>query len=359
MRGFLRLEATPTGFATGNVLTARLTVSLNDYRAPGSYGRYLDELERRLRQVPGVRSVGFIQYLPLQNFGWWGNLTIPSQGPAVLRTELRYVSPGYFEAMGIPLRGGRLLSDRDTAQAPTAIVVNETLARRYFPDGAAVGQRTDRGVIAGVVGDVRAERLDAPPGPEVYYAFAQNPAATSDAGVTLVLRASVPPLTLARYVTAAVREVNPNQVVYDLKTMDGVVAESLANSRLYVWLIACFAGVAMLLALAGVYGVISYVVSARTQEFGIRIALGAAPSRILGFVLSHAGRLVAAGLLTGVAGTLAGGRVLQSLIRGVNAADPVMLVGTAILLGAAGLAACLGPAQRATRVDPAVVLKGD
>ncbi len=158
MRGFLRLQDTPTGFVADNVLTLRLTASLQDYRAPGSYGRYLQELESRVKQIPGVRTAGFIQYLPLQNWGWTAFFSIPGRpvqpNAEPLRTELRYVSPGYFEALRIPLRRGRLFTDRDTAGVPVVIVVNEALARRYFPNQDPVGQRTDRGVIVGVVGDV-------------------------------------------------------------------------------------------------------------------------------------------------------------------------------------------------------------
>jgi len=356
MRGFLRLQETPTGFVSDRVLTARLTVSLSDYRAPGSYGRYVEEVQGRLRQLPGVRSAGFIQYLPLQNFGWWAYFGLKGQ-PSNWRTELRYVSTGYFDALRIPLLKGRLFTERDAPGSSIAIVVNETLARRYFPNGDAVGQQTDRGQIIGVVGDVKALRLDEPTTPEIYYSFTQNTAATSDAGVALVVSAAVPPETLAGAVRTTIQQSNARQVVYDVKTMEDVVAASLSNTRLYLWLIGCFAGLAVVLAASGVYGVISYVVSARTQEFGIRIALGAEGGQILRFVLAHGGWLVAAGLLAGAAGTLAAGRLLESLIRGVNAADAATLAGTGALLAAVGLAACLGPARRATRVDPLIALK--
>jgi predicted permease len=361
MRGFLRLQDTPAGFVADNVLTLRLTVSLQDYRVPGSYGRYLKELESRVKQTPSVRAAGFIQYLPLQNWGWNAYFSItgrpvqPNAEP--LGAELRYVSPGYFEALRIPLRRGRLFTDRDTPDVPAVIVVNEALARRYFPNQDPVGQRTDRGVILGVVGDVRTSRLDLPSTPEIYYSFVQNPAATSDAGVSLVVSSHTPPETLVNSVRDAIHQANPHQAVYDVKTMQGVIANSLAGTRLYLWLIGWFAGLALLLAASGVYGVISYVVAARTQEFGIRLALGAEVSQILLFVLRHGGWLVACGLVIGVAGTLAAGRLLQSLLSGVNPADPAMLAAAASLLAAVALAACLGPARRATRVDPMIALK--
>ena len=361
MRGFLRLQETPTGFVADNVLTLRLTAALQDYRVPGSYGRYLRELEDRVKQTPGVRTAGFIQYLPLQNWGWNAFFTITGRpvqpGAAPLGAELRYVSPGYFEALRIPLHWGRLFTERDTADVPAVIVINEALARRYFPNQDPVGQRTDRGVIVGVVGDVRTSRLDLPATPEIYYSFVQNPAATSDAGVSLVVSTHMAPQSLVNAVRDAIHQANPRQVVYDVKTMEGVVANSLADTRLYLWLIAWFAGLALLLAASGVYGVISYVVASRTQEFGIRLALGAEAGQILLFVMRHGGWLVAFGVLIGGAGTLASARLLQSLLSGVSAADPAMLAAAAALLAVVALAACLGPARRATRTDPLVALK--
>ena len=319
MRGFLRLQETPTGFVADNVLTLRLTASLQDYRTPGSYGRYLQRVgeprqtvlrraRRRLHSVPAAAELG------LERILLHHRAARATQRGARPRAELRYVSPGYFEALRIPLRRGRLFADRDTPGVPVVIVINEALARRYFPNQDPVGQRTDRGVIVGVVGDVRTSRLDLPATPEIYYSFVQNPAATSDAGVSLVVSTHMAPQTLVNALRDAIHQVNPRQVVYDVKTMEGVVANSLAETRLYLWLITWFAGLAMLLAASGVYGVISYVVTARTQEFGIRLTLGAEAWQILLFVLRHGGWLVPSGIFIGAAGTLAAARLLQSLL---------------------------------------------
>jgi len=361
LRAFLRLQSTPSGLVAENVLTLRLTVSASDYAAPGSYGRYLQELEERLRQVPGVRAAGFIQYLPLQNWGWNAGFTIAGQPPQpgieAPQAELRYVSPGYFEALRIPLRRGRLLGAGDTKDSPRAILINEALGRKYFPNEDPVGRMTDRGMIVGVVGDVRTSRLDRPAAPEIYYAFAQNWSATADAGVSLVVGARSRPEALVGAVRDAIHQVNRLQVVYDVKTMQRVIANSLADMRLYLWLATLFAGLAVLLAVSGVYGVVSYAVTARTREFGIRLALGAREGQILNLVLGHGAGLVLIGTILGAAGTLAVGRLLESLVSGVTAADAATLAAVAALLAAVAIAACLFPARRAMQVDPNVALK--
>jgi predicted permease len=332
---------------------------LQDYSAPGTYGRYLRQLESRLRQIPGVRAAGFIQYLPLQNWGWWGRFSIPGRPASEAdspQSELRYVSPGYFQAMGIPIRGGRAFTDADTEHAAMVILINEALARRYFPNENPVGRLTSRGTIAGVVGDVRTSRLDRAATPEIYYSFAQNTAATSDAGVALAVRTEVLPESVAAAVREAIHQVNPRQALFDVKTMKQVIADSLADINLYLWLIGIFAGIAALLAISGIYGVIAYVVTARTQEFGIRLALGAHGSQILRLVLGRGAGLVACGIALGVAGALAAGRVLR-LLSGVISADPATLAAVGIVSAAVAMAACYIPARRAMRIDPNLALK--
>jgi predicted permease len=360
LRAFLRLQNTPAGMSPDNVLTMRLTVSLKDYGPPGSYGRYLQQLESRIVAIPGVRAAGFIQYLPLQNYGWFAGFSIPGrimEPGQTARAELRYVSPGYFAALGIPVRRGRGLTDADTPNAPRVILINEALARQYFPHEDPVGRSLDRGIIAGVVGDVRTSRLDLPAAPEIYYTFAQNPAATSNAGVTLAVRTQPRPETMARAVQDAIHAVNPAQVVFGVKTMERVVADSLADIHLYLWLVGVFAALAVVLAVSGVYAVISFVVALRTQEFGLRVALGASSAQILGLVLAHGARLVVCGILLGVLGALASARLLASLLRGVTSTDASTMVSVVLLLAAAGLAACLAPARHAMRVDPNMALK--
>jgi ABC-type antimicrobial peptide transport system permease subunit len=238
-------------------------------------------------------------------------------------------------------------------------LINESLAHRYFPNQDPIGQRTDRGTIIGVVGDVRQSGLDRPATPEIYYSFAQNAAATSDAGVSLVIRAGMRPEALVATVRDAVHQVNPNQVLFNIETMSRVIAESFAGANLYLWLVGLFSAIAVLLAIAGTYGVLSYAVTGRTHEFAIRLALGANRRQILNIVLAHGSMLIAIGLAVGAAGALTVTRALETLVESVTSPDAVTLAAVGTLLTVVALAACLAPAYRATRVDPNTALKSD
>lgn len=336
LKAFLQLQRTPTGLVTDRVLTLHMSIALRDYSARGSYDRYLRQLQERIAALPGVRAVGFIQFLPLQNSGWMGGFSIvgnaqaPDQEP---RAELRYVTPGYFRAFGIPLRRGRLLNPHDSSDSPPVILINETLARRYFPTRNPIGQRTDRGTIVGVVGDVRQSGLDHPATPEIYYPFAQNWSATSAAGVSLVLSTFGQPEAVVKEVRDTIHQVNPHQALFDVKTMDKVIAESISGLNLYRWLIGSFAGLALMLAIAGIYGVISYAVAARTREFGIRLTLGADSGRVFRLVLRQGSVLVASGLVLGVAGATALTRTLKSFVPTVTSVDPIVFVSVSPIAG--------------------------
>jgi predicted permease len=359
-RAFLNLQNRPAGMVTRDVQTLRLAATLRDFPGTGELGRYVQGLEDRVRQIPGVRAAGFIQYLPLQNWGWTAGFSIrgrPADPNAPLQTELRYVTPGYFAALHIPVLRGRTFTQQDATGQPIVIVVNDALARTYFPGEDPVGRATDRGTIIGVVGDVRATGLDRPATPETYYSFAQNAAMTSDAGISLVVNSSTAPVNLIPQIRDAIHRINRYQVVYDIKPMERVIAASLADVSLYTWLIGIFAGLAAILAVSGVYGVVSYAVAVRTREFGVRVALGARGAQILQLVLSHGAVMILLGVMLGVAGTLASARLLGNMVRGVEPAGLGWLVLVGLLLALAGLAACAQPARRAMRVDPNIALK--
>jgi putative ABC transport system permease protein len=347
LRTLLNLQRTDPGLNAENVLTVHMVVS---------GARESSVLAERVSQIPGVRAAGFISMLPLQNSGWNGGFRI--RGRAGLgQSELRYVTPGYFRAMGIPIRRGRDFSPRDTSDVPRFILINEALARRYFPNEDPVGRTLDRGTIIGVAGDVRQSTLNVPAQPEIYYAVAQNFAQIQRLGSTLVVRGDGPPEALVGAIRAAVREVNPNQALFRVATMQRVIEESLASPKLYAWLLGLFGLLGALLAAAGIYGVVAYLVALRTREFGIRMALGADAGRVLRLVMRRGAVLAALGLAMGMGAAAALSRVLQGLLYGVTATDPVTFGAMALLLAVVALAACLVPARRATKIDPMTALR--
>ena len=344
---FLNLQRTSPGLNAENVLTQHVVLS---------GARESMAIEDRVTRIPGVRAAGLISLLPLQDSNWAGGFHIPGR-PEIFEAELRYVSPGYFRAMGIPLRRGREFSARDDSTTPLVILVNETLARLYFPHEDPVGIHLDRGNIIGVVGDVRQSSLRIPARPEIYYAVSQNFAQIGRLGSTLVVRSAAPAASVSGAIRQAIHEVNPGQALFRIESMPEVIDDTLATPRLYAWLLGLFAAMGTLLAVAGIYGVIAYLVALRNREFGIRMALGADAVGIARFVMARGASLAALGLVLGAGGAFALTRVLRSTLYGVGATDPATYVSVAVLLGIFALAACLVPACRAARVAPAVALR--
>jgi predicted permease len=349
LRTFLNLQRTDPGLQAQNVLTSHVIVS---------GARESMALEERATQIPGVRAAGLVSLLPLQNSGWSAGTTILGQ-PGWFETQLAFVTPGYFRAMGIPLRRGRAFSLHDGPDAPRVILVNEALVRLCFPNEDPIGRSTDRGAIIGVVGDVREAALGVPAKPEIYYPVSQNFGQIHSYGSTLVVRSSGPPEALAGAVRTAVREVIPGQAVFHVATMQNVIEESLAKPRAYTWLVSFFAATGTLLAIAGIYGVIAYLVGLRTREFGIRMALGADSRRVVQLVIWRGAVLVVLGLAFGISGAALVTRVLQGTLYGVVVTDPVTYATMATALAAVAIGACFVPARRAARVDPVAALRAE
>lgn len=323
----------------------------------------------RLKAIPGVRGVGAINQLPLTS---QGNMPAQPEGrpeQAIGGMEVRIVTPGYFETMNIPLAQGRAFTARDGATATPIVLVNETVARQWWGKGTALGGRVEifrygqkifidppdkpREVI-GVVADTKTVELTRPPRPTVYVAAAQ--AWWYDQAMSWVVRADLSPgLTAA--VRRAVAQVDPQQRVTLMRTMDDIVAATTADSRFDAWLFGSFAGLALLLASIGVYGLLSYSVAARTAEFGTRMALGATSGDVSRLVLQQGLGLIATGLVAGLVGSMLMSRWLGSLLFGVKPDDAASFAAAAGVLLAVGLAASLLPAWRATRVDPMTALR--
>ena len=365
IRSVQRLQSVQPGFRAENLLTARLLLPGAKYSEDHQRIAFFKQLLERLETLPGVRSAGAINFLPLASPGAATTLhlqdrPVPPDGEEPV-ADVRVVSRSYFRTMGIPLLKGRNFSEREAAEMSHVVVINETMARQYWPDQDPIGKQVtidmkDDNIpsqIIGVVGDVKHYGLDQPvramtywPHPELAYSF-----------MTLVIRAQSNPLALALALRRAVQALDKDQPLADVRTMEQLLAGSLARVRFATLLLSLFAAAALALAAIGIYGVISYAVTDRTREIGIRMALGARAGDVLRLVIGRALALVTIGLGLGLAAALALTRVMESLLYGISAADPATFIVLSLALLAVALAACYAPARRATRVDPMVALR--
>ncbi len=367
-RGFLRLQAVDPGFDTSHALVAMVRLPSARYGDDGARRRFVREVLDRLAALPGVTHAAEASNLPLIGGANASSFTAegaPPSAPGQLPVaNLVIATPGYFQTMGIPMVHGRTFTDADGPDAPPVVIVNELLARRYWPDSDPVGKRIRFGdndptepwtTVVGVVGNIRHDSLAAPLRPGVYVPYAQLP----HGNVRLVVRTAGDPLALAAPVRAAIWALDPDLPVVDEMTLARVVARSVWQSRLYSWLFGIFGGVALLLAATGVYGVVAYAVSRRTREIGIRMALGASRRDVGRLIVGQGARLAALGLALGLAAAYALTPVLASLLFGVAATDPATFAGATAGLLAVALGAAWLPARRAARLDPAVALRAE
>jgi predicted permease len=367
VRGFLLLQGVPTGLSTADVLTANVAVPDDAYPGATLAPRLLRPVLERVRQLPGVRSAGVTTLLPIQQAWSNGDFTVegePAPAPgAEPWAEIRATSPGFFESLGIPLRAGRPLDERDDGRGPRAVLVNETAVRRYFRGPSPVGRRIVREglpfTVVGVVGDVRSAGLDQRPLAELYFSYADSAVRGWMGDVTLVVKTTVPPASLAGPLREAVRAVDRGRPLYRVMTMDEVVDGSLADRRLNLVLLGLFAGVAVVLTAVGLYGVIAYLVAQRTREMGIRMALGARAGDVVGLVMRQGMRLAALGVALGLVAAVALTRVMAGLLYGVAPRDPVTFGAVAALLAAVALLATYVPARRASRADPMLAIRSE
>jgi putative ABC transport system permease protein len=361
-QSFLRLRYVPVGFEAENALTMRLTLSRAKYPEDAERVAAYAELERRLNGVAGVQAAGFIYDIPLASdrggtsFDIEGELTPPSDESRIV--NISSVTPGYFQAMGVPLLQGRYFLEADNVPAEKVIIINRSLARRFFSVDEPLGTRLvvhgDARRIVGVVEDVRHNTLRDDPNPSVYLPYYQY---TNSRSLSLIARSEIPAEAMLATLREEIREFDAGLPVYEVKTMQQVMGESMARMRFSTLMLAVFSGVALLLAAVGIYGVISYSVSRRTQETGIRMALGARSADILTLVVGQGLRLASIGVVVGLAASFALARTLSGLLYGVSASDALTFVAVALLLMGIAMLACYVPARRATRVDPMVALR--
>lgn len=357
IRETVRLRNVDTGMVIRNVVTLHVGQSA----AHGGDGGKYYEIANRVTRLPGVLAAGFTQLLPLQSWGWTSSSSdfILRDGPPAehpeFSIELRYVTPGYFEALGIPVRG-RVFGERDDAEAPPVILINESLARRYFGDTDPVGTEMNRGTIIGVVTDVRQVSLDAPASPEIYFPIAQNWSQVSELGMSLVVRTDGPPERWIAAIRSAVRDVDAGQAIFRVRTMDQLVEESMSGLTLYLLVLGSFAGLALILAIGGTYAVISYITSSRSREFAIRSALGADAGHVMRHVLGRASVLVVTGLGLGAFGAIAATPLLRDMTVNVHPPGAALFY-VVIVIGLVAIAACIVPARRAGGVESMSVLR--
>jgi putative ABC transport system permease protein len=365
IKSFLHLREIDPGFNPDNVLAMRLSLPPGKYKQGEPRAQIYKQLIDQVKATAGVKSAGAVLSLPLGGDTFAVGRSVIREGRPLTpeeQTNAQHlpVTPDYFQTLQIPLKAGRTFTDQDTLDSTKVVIVNETLARRLWPGESAIDRRFTvwrdekfpREVV-GVVGDTR-ESLDKEAGNQMYVPYAQDPTWGS---MSLVVRTSGEPTALAGSVREAIRTIDKAVPTYNLKTMNDVVSASAAPRRVPMLLFSAFAGVAMLLAMLGIYGVTSYYVTQRTHEIGVRMALGAQIVDVLRLVLSRAMALAAIGIAIGVVGAVALTRYLTSMLFGVQPIDVLTFVGVSLILASVVLIACLIPARRATKIDPLEALK--
>jgi len=371
-RSFARLLDVDAGFNAERVLTLRTSLPEAAYADSASMVRAYGEIGRRLRESPGVVAAGAITGLPLASTrGDWGIRVEgrPGDPRENLAADWQVATPGYFEALGTPLRAGRAFTDADTATSLGVIIVNETMATRFWPGVSAVGRRMTMGsndrwlTVIGVVADIHHRGLDAVPRPEMYRPHAQfrygDATASAVPTMTWAVRTVGDPRAAVGYARAAIHGVDARLGISDVATMEQVVADSTSDRRLNMLLFVLLGTLALALATIGVYGVVAYSVSQRTHEIGVRMAIGARPHDVVRLMLDQGGRLAVAGVAVGSLAALLGARLIRGLLFDVSATDPVTFVAVPLGLLAVALLASYIPARRATRVDPVIALRGE
>jgi predicted permease len=363
IRSFLRLASVPPGFNPDHVISMQVSEAGPKYREDKARVQFYQQIGERISRLPGVQHQGAVSALPLTASVGWGGITIEGYTPPPSEPELqvdqRTATNDYFRTMEIPLLQGRFFDDHDTSTVHSVALIDEKMAKRFWPNESAVGKRVRQGgtknpwfVIAGVVGPVKQYGLDIDGRMVVYYPQQQ----AAGGGLYLVARTSGDPASLASAMAREIHSIDPGVPIFEVRTMQERLHDSLARQRFSMGVLGGFAGFALLLAAVGVYGVMSYLVTQGTHDIGLRMALGAQQRNILGLVVGQGMSLAAIGIVVGLIGAFSLTRVMATLLFGVSARDGLTFSAVALFLAAIALVASYVPALRATRVDPVVAL---
>ena len=375
IRSLHELQNVPPGFQSHGLLTMTAEVSRSKFAEPEQQIQFFDQVLQRVRELPGVESAGVADDVPLNNGGSHQPIQIEGQPVVAMadqpEVDVRMISPGYMRSMQTPILRGRDFNDGDIAGRPEAILISKSTAERFWPGESPLGKRltltftpTQVREVVGVVGDVKLDSLDqARPSTTLYVPLGQLSKSSqydfNSFPMTLVVRSTTSPGSMVSVVTNAVHQVDRDMPVRDIFTMDDLVATSLLQPRFNMLLLGVFAALAVLLAGIGIYSVLSYSVRQRVPEIGIRLALGARLTDVLRLVLVEGMKPAMLGVVIGIAGALALGKVVASLVYQVKPSDPLTFAGVVALLGMIALLACLIPAYRASRIDPVIALRNE
>jgi putative ABC transport system permease protein len=371
MRSFMRLQSVDPGFNPTQTLSFELSLPDSRYEDEPRQVAFFDRLLPRLRALPGVRAADAVMALPLSGSNFNISFSIagrppvpPAQEPAL---EVRVATPGYFREMGIPLKRGRGFTDEDKPGTPQVVLLTESTAQKYFPNedpigktirlgwGRGPGKPKAGGEVVGIVGDVKDAGLNEPSAQQLYLPYRQWPIQS----MSVVMKTTTPPESLAAAVRQEVHAIDPNLPVSNIASLETIIAESISQPRFYMMLLAAFAAVALVLAAIGIFGVLSYAVSQRTREIGIRMALGAPGRTVVSLIVRQAMLLVVCGVAAGTVAALFLSQTMTKMLFGITSTDPATFAAVAIVLVGVALFASYLPARRATRVDPIVALRAE
>ena len=363
IRSFDKLLRVDVGFKTERLLSLEYRLPRGKYKEPVTQWNFHRQVVERLQEVPGVQSASLVRGLPFSGNGATTSIVLPDREPPPkgMEPEVMFntAMPNYFETIGIPLLKGRLFGNQDQVNTPVVVVINQTMARRFWPNQDPLGKQVkfvqdgSRATVVGVVGDAKHYWLEEEQRPQMYDAYSQDPGIFA----TVVIRTTVEPLSLTEPVRRAIWKVDADQPMWKIRTVEFLVDRSTADRRFLMALMGIFATLALVLTIIGLYGVISYLVNQRTQEIGIRMALGAQMGDIMRMVLKQGMVLVFTGVALGLAAAWMLTRLMSRLLYQVSATDPLTFAVIALLLVTIALLACYIPARRATKVDPLVALR--